>query len=187
MEAEVPSEYTIKTAGQNELHFRNAITAKFGAVLAGKQRYVDDQEMAFPAEISVDDSIFLPDGRVVLIEVDSANMAKLVTGQYTLLNGLYKGTVDKTLFLAIHYYVNRKRHPHAPYEASRTLKNLKFVQKLASARKWLPYNALHMQDFEKIIKEASSITALIDKVWPEAVPPAKKPSSTEHIKVPTTA
>jgi len=69
------------------------MAAKFGtSVLAGKKRYKDPIEKADSAEISVDDSILLPDGRLVLIEVDSANMAKLIAGQYALLNGtLHRG------------------------------------------------------------------------------------------------
>lgn len=164
-------------AGDNEQHFRNVIAAKFGAsVLAGKKRYKDQSESIDPAEISVDNSILLPDGRLVLIEVDSANMAKLIAGQYALLNGLYTGDFDNALFLSIHYYAN--------YEASRTTKNLKYIQGLAPSRKWLPYAAFHISDFKQMIDKASGIADLINNLWPKLAAPAKKPSGTAHIKVP---
>ncbi|MPN34400.1 hypothetical protein SDC9_181893 [bioreactor metagenome] len=164
-------------AGDNERNFRNVMAAKFGtSVLAGKKRYKDPIEKADSAEISVDDSILLPDGRLVLIEVDSANMAKLIAGQYALLNGLYTGDFDKTLFLTIHYFAN--------YEASRTIKNLKFIQGLAPSRKWLPYAAFHISDFGQMIEKASGIADLIDSLWPKLAATAKKPSSTAHIKIP---
>lgn len=164
-------------AGDNEKNFRNVLAAKFGAsVLAGKKRYKDPNEKTDSAEISLDDSILLPDGRLVLIEVDSANMAKLIAGQYALLNGLYTGDFDKTLFLSIHYYAN--------YKASRTIKNLKFIQGLAPSRKWLPYAAFHISDFVQMIDKASGIANLIDNVWPKLAAPGKKLSGTARIKVP---
>ena len=145
-------------------------------MLAGKKRYKDQNGSIDPTEISVDSSILLPDGRLVLIEVDSANMAKLIAGQYALLNGLYAGDFDKVLFLTIHYYAN--------YEVSRTTKNLKFIQGLAPSRKWLPYAAFHISDFGQMIEKASGIADLIDSLWPKLAATAKKPSSTAHIKIP---
>lgn len=154
-------------AGENEKHFQGLITDKFGAnILAGKKRYTLKLDGFDLVETSVDESILLEDGRVVLIEVDSGNMAKLLAGQYALLNGLCNDDRNKTLFLVVHYYVDRKINRNRPYSPHRTLKNLNAIQHFDPAKEWLPYNAVHVQDLEKMIMKEESITALINQLWP---------------------
>ncbi len=154
-------------AGENENHFRKIISDKFGAnLLAGKKRYTLKLDGFDLVETSVDESIQLEDGRVVLIEVDSGNMAKLLAGQYALLNGLCNDDRKKTLFLVVQYYVDRKNNRNRPYSPHRTLKNLNAIQHFDPTKKWLPYNAVHAQELEKMIDGAESITTLVNQLWP---------------------
>jgi hypothetical protein len=102
-------------AGKNEADFKDFFTGVFGDLLNGKLRYVD---RASTVEISVDNSIMSEEG-TLLIEIDSANEAKLIVGQYVLLNQLYDGNKEDTIFLLIHYYPN--------YNPERSVKNLKLI------------------------------------------------------------
>lgn len=164
------------------------MAAKFGAgVLSGKKRYVLKLDGFDRVETSVDETIQLPDGRTILIEIDSGNMAKLLAGQYALLNGLCGADRTKTLFLVVQYYVERKNGCHKPYAAHRTLKNLNAIQSFDKSKEWLPYHAIHMENLIKLIAKVDSITTLIDHLWPKKSAPQsllKRASSTAHIIVP---
>lgn len=153
-------------AGDNEIKFRASISKKYGENhFNGKKRYTLKLDGHENVETSVDESIILPDGRIILIEVDSGNMAKLIAGQYALLNGLCNENREKTLFLVIHYYVDKK-NKNKPYSANRTLKNLNAIQYFSPEKDWLQYNAFNISDLEEIIEECNTIAELTDKVWP---------------------
>ncbi|WP_321325137.1 hypothetical protein [Thiomicrorhabdus sp.] len=151
-------------AGDNERLFRKFMEEKFGAeCLRGKQRYTL-LLAGFPeASISVDDSIILNDRRV-LIEVDSGNMAKLLAGQYALLNGMYDGDKNSSLFLVVHYYRDPKSR--ALYSRDRTLKNLNAIQHFNAGADWMPFNAFNIEEFEELARETDSLEELVDSVWP---------------------
>lgn len=105
--------------------------------LKGKKRYskiVNEESI----EISVDFHLEYA-GKLYLIEIDSANEAKLLVGQYCLLNKLFYeeqyAPVD-TVFVVVHFYDN--------YNPQRTIKNLNFVKDLFSNP--IPFKAFHQEE-----------------------------------------
>ncbi len=135
----------------------------------GKHRYTYTWPGFPEVEISVDDSIILNDGRRVLIEVDSENQAKLLVGQYTLINLLLPCEEEKnnSLFLVVHYY--RASKSKKLYNRDRTLKNLNAIQHISADVDWMPFNAYNIEEFKKIVKKAESLEDLVSKVWPNNV------------------
>ena len=151
-------------AGDNEKLFRDFMIEKFGAqCLGGKQRYTLSLEGFPTASISVDDSILL-NGRHVLIEVDSGNMAKLLAGQYALLNGMYEGDKNNSMFLVVHYYRDPKSG--VLYSRDRTLKNLNAIQHFNAGAEWMPFNAYNIEEFEELARNAESLEGLVNGIWP---------------------
>jgi hypothetical protein len=151
-------------AGDNEKLFRNLIVEKFGSeCLNGKKRYTLSLTGFPTASISVDESIIFGD-KQVLIEIDSGNMAKLLAGQYALLNGMYYGDKNNSMFLVVHYYQDRKSK--TLYSRERTLKNLNAIQHFTTGADWIPFNAFNIKEFEEIVKNSDSLKNLIDRVWP---------------------
>ncbi|EDT73603.1 hypothetical protein [Clostridium butyricum] len=114
-------------AGKNEKVFITEFKRKYSKVkLEGKLVFGNK----YGANISVDNS-FSYNNKKVLIEIDSGNMAKLLVGQYFLLNELIKndkeekkkhGKNDDTeyIFIVVHYYKD--------YKPERTEKNLQLVK-----------------------------------------------------------
>lgn len=152
-------------AGDNEKKLRSLVIDKFGKkALGGKRSYAsffdghDDK-----VYISVDDTILLPDGSAILIEVDSGNYAKLLAGQYVLVNGLFDGVREKTLFLVIHCYKSSKDKKE--YSSGRTIKNLNAVQKFNPEAVWLPYAVLAFSEFSDIVHISNSIEELCAALW----------------------
>lgn len=152
-------------AGDNEKKLRSLVTERFGIkALNGKRSYAsfidghDDK-----VYISVDDSILLPDGSTILIEVDSGNYAKLIAGQYALVNGLFDGAREKTMFLVIHFYKSSKDEKE--YSSGRTIKNLNAIQKFNPEAVWLPYAALTFSEFSEIVSISNSVEELCAALW----------------------
>ena len=84
---------TRAAAGDNERVFEALFEERAPETpLMGKRRYVRGN-----VEISVDQS-FTHNGTTYLVEVDSGNMAKLLVGQYLLLNCLLSSS-DRPVFL----------------------------------------------------------------------------------------
>lgn len=160
----------MSVAGQNEADFRRTFEQKFGVgSLGGKRSYRLKLPDYQRVETSVDETILLPDGRLVLVEIDSGNMAKLLAGQYALLNGLCQEDRKTTLFLVVHYYVDRK-NKNRPYEAHRTTKNLNAIQSFAPGTNWLPYNAINISDMRRLIEESQDLVELGKRIWPLSRP-----------------
>ena len=88
--------------------------------------------------ISVDQS-FTIDGKTYLVEVDSANMAKLLVGQYTLLCALNPDDVDRYVFLVVHYYKG--------YNPDRTMNNLREINRLVFKDKGMKFLVIHASQF----------------------------------------
>lgn len=152
-------------AGDNEKLFRALLKNKFGnSILNGRRSFKSvvngHDEKVY---ISVDDTILLPDGREILIEVDSGNYAKLLAGQYALINGLFDGERDKTLFLVVHFYKSLRSQKE--YTASRTLKNLNAIRSFNSKANWLPYAAINFSEFSEILSMSQSIEELCSTLW----------------------
>ncbi|MDN4053694.1 hypothetical protein QPK32_11450 [Massilia sp. YIM B02763] len=158
-------------AGDNEADFRRTFIEKFGgASLDGKRRYHLRFPGHEPVSTSVDETILLPDGRLILVEIDSGNMAKLLAGQYALLNGLCREDRQRTLFLVVHYYIDKKNN-NKPYTAHRTIKNLHAIQSFAPKTDWLPYNAINIEDMRGVIAASRDIADFAVRIWPSAMDP----------------
>jgi|GEM_PF-2759545 len=145
-------------AGDNEKYFHNIVVSKFGdSLFKGGYRYLKKTDEFGSVEVSVDERIVHPDGRELLIEIDSGNMAKLIVGQYVLLNCLREEDTGKSMFLVVHYYKK--------YNARRTINNLRAIERLYPEKKWLPYNAICIEEMRKLIKETIAFEDLIEKLW----------------------
>ena len=152
-------------AGDNEKDFIGLLEGKFGkGCLSGKRRYTLSLDGFDQVEISVDQSLDLEDGRRLLIEIDSGNMAKLIAGQYALLNGMNGDCRDKTSFLVVHYYTDNKTG--RDYTPQRTLKNINAIQHFSNNESWLKYNAIHIRQFRELVHQSTNLAELADKVWP---------------------
>lgn len=125
-------------AGTNETDFRKIIGKNN---LLGKKRYsYIDSKTNQTVEISVDES-FVHNNKLYLVEIDSGNEAKLLVGQYCLLNLLFndeKYEKKDVVFLVIHYYKD--------YDPMRTQKNLKLVKERFNLT--IPFLALYKSDFK---------------------------------------
>jgi hypothetical protein len=116
-------------AGDNEQKFRTLFESKApGIQLLGKRRFESDY-----TEISVDQS-FEYEGTEFLVEVDSANMAKLLVGQYVLLNQL-RAVGKDAFFLVVHSYKK--------YNPMRTVHNLQLVNEQLYGGSGIPFGAVH--------------------------------------------
>ena len=151
-------------AGDNEGSFRRLMIEKFGEdCLSGKKSYSLKLDGFPKASISVDESIS-QSNRTILIEIDSGNMAKLLAGQYALLNGMYDVSKSNTLFLVVHYYKDSKTGNL--YSRDRTLKNLNAIQHFNPEADWIPFNAFNIDEFKELMSDSKSLEELIQKVWP---------------------
>ncbi|MCA0894028.1 hypothetical protein [Microbulbifer agarilyticus] len=118
-------------AGNNEKQFIQLFDSKVGkGILNGKRSFKKTN-----VSISVDNSLHNGNSEI-LIEIDSGNMAKLLVGQYVLLNQLYTGLARNAHFLVVHTYNG--------YNVQRTLNNLALVKKLHKYD--LSYSAMHIND-----------------------------------------
>lgn len=145
-------------AGTNEKIFASFFNDKYGeGILKGKCVYKDDEENV---SISVDNSIDF-ENKKVLVEVDSGNEAKLIVGQYALLNLLCNEDKD-VLFVVVHYYKDKKGKLYNP---ERTISNLKLVNKKIYANNGIKFKIFNKGGFEKFCKENKSINSLIKKLY----------------------
>lgn len=150
-------------AGDNEYKFRKLLLKKFKNCLGGKRSFKSKiTGHNEPVSISVDESIALPDGKNILIEVDSGNYAKLLAGQYALINGLFKGNRNTTLFLVVHFY---KTKGGKEYNASRTIKNLNAIQSFNPSADWLPFGAVTFSEFSSLVETAKTLDELGTMLW----------------------
>jgi hypothetical protein len=85
------------------------------------------------------DHHFQLDGREILIEIDSYNMAKVVVGQYLLINILSSEKLNNPLFLVIHTYKD--------YKPERTIKYLEYVNTALLKETGMPFGVIHMDKF----------------------------------------
>lgn len=124
------------TAGQNEKRFIHLFSKRFGkGILLGKKVFKNLDTV----QISVDNS-FTDKKHNYLIEIDSGNMAKLLVGQYTLLNELYTGDKEDCTFIIIHTYKK--------YNPERTRKNLNLINTAVYKGNGIRFYAMHINDLE---------------------------------------
>lgn len=132
-------------AGNNEKRFYDMCKDNLlSELLRGKKSFYSDGIDDNKVSISVDNSIEIGDKKI-LIEIDSGNMAKLIVGQYTLLNILCN-SIEKSniVFIVIHYYKD--------YNTKRTEKNLKLVSKAVFNDNGIRFKVFNIKEFEKICK-----------------------------------
>lgn len=132
-------------AGKNEKDFKNFIEKNSNLTLKGKKGFSGQNTY-----ISVDE-YFEYNGKKVYVEIDSGNMAKLIAGQYILLNILGKFDKD-SIFLVIHYYTD--------YNPQRTKNVLECVNKNALDNKGVKFIALHINEFKQLVKDRNLKTVI---------------------------
>lgn len=156
-------------AGDNERKFKALFEANApGTPLTGKQRYKQPG-----IEISVDQS-FEHEGKEFLVEIDSGNMAKLLVGQYVLVNQLRLLPKD-AFFLVVHTY----KH----YNPMRTVNNLHLVNERLYGGKGIPFGAVHIDQLANWSGEIPGLLAMLQLPNPsiERKSPCK-PGAASHLK-----
>ncbi|MEE6185099.1 hypothetical protein [Bacillus pretiosus] len=146
-------------AGSNEIKFSNYFETKFGKyVLKGKRTFkTQDKNVS----ISVDNSLKLGN-KEILIEIDSGNMAKLIVGQYVLLNKLYKNRDNEILFLIIHYYKDKNGKEYNPI---RTERNLSLVSESIFGSEAIKYKAINTESFEALCQQCENIEDFVNCLY----------------------
>lgn len=135
-------------AGANESRFAQIMQEKAADTpLLGKRRF-----SLGDVSISVDQSL-MHDDTNYLIEIDSANMAKLLVGQYVLLNQLYGKDRENAFFLVVHVYRG--------YNSQRTLNNLHLINEQIYLGKGIKFGAMHIDALEKWQGGFSAFRAMI--------------------------
>jgi len=134
-------------AGKNEKLFEAAFP--FKAELKGKLVFKSDK---YDVQISVDNHLVIPEKNMtVLFEIDSANAAKLIVGQYVLLNQLLHNK-DNHLLVVLHYYKN--------YNIERTVNNLNLVNEQIYQGKGLKFKVYLPEEFMQLVKETDYLDTL---------------------------
>lgn len=155
------------SAGENEKKFKDFVVSKYGSnALGGKRTYSSVFDgYAERVSISVDQTLCLSDGTSILVEIDSGNYAKLLAGQYALLNGMYNGDHSDILFLVVHFYKTTTKGGVKEYSPVRTMKNLNAIQNLNPQIVWMPHVAVTFSQFESIVSKADSVEELSAALW----------------------
>jgi hypothetical protein len=144
-------------AGNNEAVFKEIIESKFGKILNGKRIWRNNEK---EVEISVDQTIQTDDFDL-LIEIDSGNYAKLIVGQYTLLNELHSSSGRKTVFVIVHFY---NRNTNKPYNPERTLRNLNFINEKTFSGNGISFLAFNLQTFNEFLTPIKTLKELNEKI-----------------------
>lgn len=110
--------------------------------------------------ISVD-GVIEADGITVLIEVDSNNYAKLLVGQYVLLNKLCPIDRRKVVFLIVHWY---KRSNGKYFNTERTIRNLSYINREAFGDDGLRFYAMTKPEFENLALECQNKSLLVKRI-----------------------
>lgn len=159
-------------AGSNEKLFVELLQQKIAGIsLSGKQRFTLDN-----VEISADQSL-THNGISYLIEIDSANMAKLLVGQYALINQLYANPKENAFFLVVHTYKN--------YNPERTIKNLSLINEQLYSGAGIKFGAIHIETLKQW--QDGDITGLLSLITMPNIPVERalrrKAASAPHLNV----
>lgn len=153
-------------AGTRERQFIELCNSIDNNLLSGKMSFENSENVY----VSVDNSIIL-DKEIILIEIDASNQAKLVSGQYTLLNLLkdkpskrYKGIVSgkELIFFVIHCYGNSDKNNK--YNPDRSKNNFKLINKLAFNDKGLKYGSMHIDDLTNIDSKEKLLNEIMKNI-----------------------
>jgi hypothetical protein len=135
-------------AGENENCFAKIMQEKAPEIHLLGKRYFSSGKV----KISVDQSLEYG-GISYLIEIDSQNIAKLLVGQYVLLNELYKQDKGKVFFLVVHAYKN--------YNPRRTVNNLQFINEKVYSGDGIKFGAMHITQLSQWNVKISNFKTLI--------------------------
>lgn len=137
-------------AGDNEKKFRELISKKFGPnCLSGSQTY---KKVAANVSISVDDMIEFKDKKL-LFEIDSGNYAKLIVGQYVLLNTIIDNP-ENIQFVVVHYYQN--------YNVERTYNNLKFINDSLFGGKGIAFKVFTADSYKNEVQKYHDVKSYVE-------------------------
>lgn len=139
-------------AGTNEKKFSSFLEEKINVPLDGKKSFKSNKRSV---SISVDNSLVVDDW-LIMFEIDSGNMAKLLAGQYTLLNILAKDEDKRLFFVIIHYYKN--------YNSDRTIKNLNLINDTLFENSGIPFKVFSKQEFSLYLEECATKKDLLTKL-----------------------
>jgi uncharacterized protein YxeA len=126
----------LSKAGENEKKFKELFSDEpLANLLKGSQTYKNQDA---DVSISVDEMIEVG-GKKILFEIDSGNYAKLLVGQYVLLNEIIDDPKD-LLFVIVHYYKG--------YNGDRTHKNLEFINEKLYNNKGIKFKVYTAATFQ---------------------------------------
>ncbi len=129
-------------AGKNERLFEAAFP--FPKDLKGKLIFKSPD---YDVQISVDNHLEQPEQNLtVLFEIDSANAAKLIVGQYVLLNELLPDP-EKYLLVILHYYKG--------YNIERTVHNLSLVNNQLYQGRGLRFKVFLPDEFMQLLQQTN--------------------------------
>ena len=140
---------TMAKAGTREKQFIDFCSKIDDKLLAGEKISFKNEDDVF---VSVDNSIVL-ENEIILIEIDANNYAKLIVGQYTLLNVLRNKPRAKfeeivkgkeLVFFVVHCYVNDAKGKK--YNPERSKKNLGLINREVFNNEGLKYGCIHIDD-----------------------------------------
>lgn len=130
-----------------EFQFKDLCQNVDPSILSGKIVFKNSEGVS----ISFDDSI-VSDEKIILLEIDASNMAKLTTGQFILLHALKDfpaanchNLVDgkEIIFFVIHCYGSSKKNNK--FNAERTQRNFKLINSIGFQP--IPCGSIHIEDF----------------------------------------
>lgn len=135
-------------AGSREQEFKRKCESICKEILQGKIAFKNEDGIY----VSVDNSIIL-ENQVILIEIDASNQAKLIAGQYTLLNLLQSkpmpNCIDflqnrELIFLVLHCYGNKMEN--TSYNPERSRRNLELINNELFNGRGMRFGTLHWDD-----------------------------------------
>lgn len=147
-------------AGDNERLFKGLIRERFGEILQGKQTWRNPPPNT--VSISVDETIETTDYRL-LIEIDSGNYAKLLVGQYMLINALNGDGINhrKDIFVVVHY---NGVNGISPFNPERTRMNLRFCNQTFLSGDGIPFLVFNLRGFNDFISAIDSMELLNTRI-----------------------
>lgn len=141
---------------RNEQVFAEYINGKCPSILKCKLSW-KKESVFISADFHIETNKY-----IYLIEVDASNQAKLIVGQYLLINLLKDFPTFKTAkqllnkkksfrFIVIHFYKN--------YNQTRSVLNMEMINNEVFEKKGIPSASIHFNDFQKETTSFNSVTA----------------------------
>ncbi|WP_318473459.1 hypothetical protein [Photobacterium leiognathi] len=128
-------------AKDNEKAFISLFNEKVEEITLENQKFFSIKDSRSRRLSSSVDHYFEREGYQVLIEIDSYNMAKVVVGQYQLLNLLRDDSLTNPIFLIVHTY--------SKYNPERTIKYLEYIKDNTFSGRAIPFGVIHLDKFKE--------------------------------------